>query len=1181
MEERSLFATLIGINAYPQNELYGCIRDVLAIDLLMRDLCKQQGKNALTYKPAYFLAPHKNDKETIAEYKKSLNVKFKSELPTFANITTKAFAHWSNAKAGDICLLYYSGHGSSAEAPEEFWHMKSGRQNETMVLQDSRDRTKTTSRDLMDKEMAYLLWTALAGKDVHCIVIMDCCHSGNNTRAVEKVTYRDLAPSKTKIPFNKYLGYAEGNFYKVKEGKAGISVARYVHLAAAMDTERALETSDGGLFTAKLIDVLRAGGTGKSYRELMRTVSTMVRLRNAQQNPVPFAREDADLNLQFLGNGIIPYKPVFDVQYMNERGNPHWRVYGGAVHGLVASSGNSKTIVSIHGTDIQATVTQVFPHYSILDTNDTAALAIGKMYEASLVQLGKKVLQIGIAENLKKDELEKTFKEGAYVYFDIDFKNNVGADYLIDITNEGTESSYFLAAPGKRLPLFKRTQNIKDFLQSVEAVGKWTHVANMKNADSKIKSGFFEFKAEVLEGVPAKEVDDKAKNWVQKTVKPGDEIVCEYVDNYRPAIKFSIALTGKDAPESYHIGALLVDSKYGISDNYVRQDAGQVHKNKGALNLQMNDKGTFYEVILLEIDKNYKLYNINEITDTIQIFVSNKPIALDVFKQASLELDDRPEELTRGEEERERGTSSRFDDEGTEVKDDWTVFNFRIRIVGPDKKKELVAGHKTEFNGFTIEAPEGFNATAAAITGDDRKNSMQSTQLRGFNEENDRAIATLGPPPGTWGDAESAPAGFDHSLSTNSDNIIEALELTPKNSGDDLVIPEGKELIIAPHQSRLRGISSEDDLEETIIPYGYDEALQLYFPVGYSDRDGNIHVQILPPATSQFLQGEHVQTRSLAGSVKLFFKKILRRKKTDRLVLYQYDVEEGWQEVTDDPEKMQPVLKEKPGSKAILLVHGIIGDTNYMLEALQEIADKSSFLLTFDYENLSTPVSDTASHLNIMLRQAGLYENGMPELVIIAHSMGGLVSRWLLEISNTTSNIKQLLMFGTPNSGSEMASLVKSVFSMLTHALNTSGTIKLAITGLCFLLKKMKLDPKHTLAELKPDSKTILQLSGSAFNKPGLYKIVGGNTALLKNGYKGDDFFLKRLAFAMMNNLVYPGLTYTIFKDEENDLAVTLKSMQHFPPLGAEKNIMITACNHMGYFADENCRRFIVDAIYN
>ncbi|HEX2535057.1 MAG TPA: caspase family protein, partial [Chitinophagaceae bacterium] len=136
MAQRSLYATLIGINAYPQNPLGGCIKDVLDIDLLLREQCAQQ--DGLRYAPAYFLAPNKTDETRIRQYEEGRKLSLNPRPATFAAITGEAFAHLKEAKSGDVVVLYYSGHGSQAEAPEEFWHTKPDRQNETLVCADSR-----------------------------------------------------------------------------------------------------------------------------------------------------------------------------------------------------------------------------------------------------------------------------------------------------------------------------------------------------------------------------------------------------------------------------------------------------------------------------------------------------------------------------------------------------------------------------------------------------------------------------------------------------------------------------------------------------------------------------------------------------------------------------------------------------------------------------------------------------------------------------------------------------------------------------------------------------------------------------------------------------------------------------------------------------------------------------------
>ena len=74
MINKKLYACLVGINAYPSNELDGCIKDVLSFDSLLRDQCSQQKDNPVEYKPVYFLAPNRSDEEQISGYRESKSV---------------------------------------------------------------------------------------------------------------------------------------------------------------------------------------------------------------------------------------------------------------------------------------------------------------------------------------------------------------------------------------------------------------------------------------------------------------------------------------------------------------------------------------------------------------------------------------------------------------------------------------------------------------------------------------------------------------------------------------------------------------------------------------------------------------------------------------------------------------------------------------------------------------------------------------------------------------------------------------------------------------------------------------------------------------------------------------------------------------------------------------------------
>jgi len=686
MGKRCLFASLIGINAYKKNGLGGCIKDVLAIDVMLRDQCDQQGKDQLQYEPKYFLAPTDSDKKRIAAYIKELKLKkFSASLPTFKNLSGEAFEHLKKAKDGDICVFYYSGHGSQAEAPAEFWHLKGNRQNETLVCLDSRDENNSSARDLVDKEFAFLLWDAIGQKKLHCLVIMDCCHSGNNTREIlSDSSYRLVPASKTKIPFNKYIGYDNKSFYEIKNGKADIKIARYVHLAAAMDAEKAQESSDGGLFTSKLVEVLRAGGTAKTYRELMRTVGTSVRSRNAQQNPVPFALMDEDLDQQFLGNGIAPYKPSFEVRYYSDPNNPHWRMYGGAMHGIVASRPEAKTTVMITGCDTEIEVKEVFSIYSILDSNAMSGFDINEeSYKAVLVRLADKPLQVALSPELIADKIlfkniRDAYKAGRFIHFVIRFEEHpIKVDYIIHPFPVGTAKYLGLTLPENRNPVFKEDKDVSAFLANIEKVGKWLSVSNLKNTNSRFTSDNFVFTVEKLEGIAISDINNSAVKREKIILKPEDEILCSYVNKLPAIFKFSISIAPNASFDSCFVGALYLDCRFGISYNLVRPDESELRKIDGAsLHLKTTEDGKIFDTIIAEFDPKYKSRGINEITDTIKIIVSNKRPDLENYKQDNLEVAERSiRRITRGMGSRKSS--------GIVEEADWSVFSFKVRITAP------------------------------------------------------------------------------------------------------------------------------------------------------------------------------------------------------------------------------------------------------------------------------------------------------------------------------------------------------------------------------------------------------------------------------------------------------------------------------------------------------------------
>ena len=1175
---RTLYATLIGINTYPVKPLNGCIQDVLSIDQLLREQCAQQ-EGTLTYQPFYLLAPNEADTERLSRYNEGKSEPVEFEAPSFDNVSNKAFAHLKAANDGDICVFFYSGHGSHTDAPEVFWHSKPDRQNETIVCVDSRDPEVPEARDLIDKEIAYLLWDALKGKEVHALVIMDSCHSGSNTREMaegtDTVRYRFQPSSKTKIPFESYIGHGKEDFYAIEDGNARIQLARYVQLAAARDSEKAREVSEGGLFTSQLMELLRAGGTAKSYRDLLQSVSLNVRNRNSQQNPVAFAREKDDMDLQFLGGGLVPYKPTYEVRYREEAGQ--WLMSGGTVHGITPPRGTSQSTVKVLSGDgtqeKEVHVIDVLGDISILDSTKMDDFDKARTdYRAVIVRLANAAVKVGLSKTLLADEamttrIKEAYTADSYPFIELIAEQGPEVAYLVQPTRDNL---YILTRASSSLPLFKRVKNAEVFLQEVNQVGKWINTIELKNLVTSYQKGDFVFVMERIEGQAVNNINRETVTGKTWNLSPDEEVVLSYQDNQQPCFRLSISIADNSKLQSCYVGALYMDSLYGIDSSMIRKDSNQLVKNGSPLFLEYVANNRLTKTVKLKIDPTYSLYNINEIIDHVKIFVSSDPIDLSRYDQKSLELDPEPT----------RGT-----DKGLETSDslenelDWTVFDFKLRIVGPNKEKNLVPGATTDFSQFTIEAPEGFGARAFAATNDDLLRLHRISTTKGMDDVADAQLANLMPPATIWGDTPSD-AAFRSGLDTIADQQVQILELWPLN-GQKLELPAGKSLLIKPKvaESGAKSLDNEEE-EEVIIPCGFDEDSKLWYPIGTSDADGTIHIDFLPPETQGTVQDAEPGAKSVGGSVKMFFKKLLRKKKGfNTLVLYEVKKDGVWEQLTDKPNRMEKELKNKPTAKVLLLTHGLTADTGPMVEAMKELdglPDLVDFVLTYDYENLSTPIDEAGKILHQKLADIGFGKPEFPKITIIAHSQGCLVTRWMVEQEGGHAYVEQLILVAGASAGSELAKLGSSVFSMLTHALNVTGPIKLAIKGLTFLLKALKSDPGRALKDTNPGSEFITRLGASRQAGGVRYNVIIGDLSLIERDFDEDDTFLQNLKRILAKKIVVPWFTNNLFNGLLNDIAVTHQSAGSIKDYDAT-NTRIVVSNHLAYFRKNLAEKELVE----
>ena len=344
--------------------------------------------------------------------------------------------------------------------------------------------------------------------------------------------------------------------------------------------------------------------------------------------------------------------------------------------------------------------------------------------------------------------------------------------------------------------------------------------------------------------------------------------------------------------------------------------------------------------------------------------------------------------------------------------------------------------------------------------------------------------------------------------------------------------------------------------DEGILPVVFDGQHVLLGGDPYKDDGGNTHISIdqIPEVPDN--------RRSLGGSLKLyFFKTYLKMSNVNRLRWVSFGPD-GACEYHDS----RLAEKVAAAQNVLLLVHGIIGDTEGMARGVKATGLDRRFdlVLTYDYENLTTPIEETARTLKAQLAAAGLNERDGRKLTLLVHSMGGLVSRWFVEREGGNAIVDHLVMCGTPNNGSPFGKIdaARKILNVLTSvAINYAPTFIPWSGALLFALNRSK-RVTPTLEQMNPASEFIATLNAS--QDPGIrYTILAGDVGEYKPS--ADGLFEKLLA-KIGQGAVFDAL----FGMRANDIAVSVESI-----LGVEskrasapirKNV---ACHHLNYFVSD------------
>lgn len=1083
----AVYALLVGINNYPHKPLSGCINDVNAVQECLQRL--------------YGTALHVR------------RLTDQDEQPTRQNIIN-AFDFFKDAGNNDICLFYYSGHGSFSPAPQEFWTETDG-YGESFVCIDSR---MPGGRDLMDKEIGFLIARTMEGKPaLSFIAITDCCHSGTITKALAEgnVTTRSYEASFTPRQLEDYLGFGEKvngipAYGLSEDGKRATPVqGRHIHIAAAQENQLAKELQiDGrqqGAFTYAFLKALYSSNGAASYNELFR--QTLIQIKNTVAGQIPQINTNGglspdELDKHFL-SAVSTSIPAYTVYWDDQEG---WCIDAGSIHGL--SVGDEVIVKDVCTTTVKA---QTAPDYSVLTPDGT--LVKGTRYKdvSVLIQPGQKI-KIAFASDIP-----------AVIRQHITTAYHRDAPKFVDLVTEGTpryiikhkDRQAFITLPADEKPVFEPVDfDDITFIDQVNKVFSWVHLQELVNPETDIPDSDYSFRLYRATNPgnynldAFEEVQDTDFYYMQKDSRW-----------YQPALKLKIT---NHSQQELWFRCLYLGFNYSIDTGSLKEI--RLPGGKEAWLTITDNKQQEQVAIKLQLDKEFVELGYREITEYLKIFISRKSL-MDIrrFKQPGVNM---PQLKTKSLVTH-KSDAMRIGKRG------WKTALFSLRIIRADARYTITSGKDTSVNNVHIKRHPSFEASFQ-ISGSTSRVATKGTTLEPFD---------LLP-------------GTRNAAATDMLELFDAKQPETVTSEQPLILS-------------MPGKWQPE--EESVIPIGYDEETGLYYPLGYSTDENRIVINTLPSATPS---DGVITKKSLFGSIKIYFQKIVGKRlglNYNYPLLRKVKVSDALEVTYSEDQLSKEVSKS---DSIILFIHGIIGDTTEMVKCIKTALDDNGvtlekeyqLTLAFDYENLHTPIEENAALLKEKLAEIGLDAGHGKRLTIVAHSMGGLVARWFIEQLGGNKVVSHLFMFGTPNNGTPWADIRDMAETLITYAINGASFLQpwmLVLNVVGKVTNGMQVSLKQM------DSKTGIYDKLNTGTDPGVpYTIVSGNTQNIIVKFEDTATKITKLFHRIKKRGAYDALDLLLFK-KPNDIAVTVESISTLKNSGTWKVRPVladVATDHLNYF---------------
>ncbi len=622
MSKKNIYALLIAINDYTDvKQLYGCLNDMQAFC----DYLKKQYKGN-----EFKLHP----------------LKLKNEQAT-RQAVIDSFKHFERAKEGDVCVLFFSGHGS--QVPTTDFFEAPNNKNEAIICYDG---------CLVDKELSCLIYEVTKDKPkVHFLALMDCCHSGSNTRFVDdsKTTNTRTADSKKyPISISDYYGFDKGLYESDADGKYTAKKGKHIQLGACrshqLAVEKVMNLAYRGTFTYSLLEALDTSFSALSYADLERRIVQKISNYATDQRPQLDALNNDDISQLFLGGAIVPKNRFFIAWDKKEK---QWTLNAGLYHGINTQSEHPSVIQLTDNPDV---------YFDILDVKSDTSIGawrskkfVGnqqKQYDVT-VQIGgghshlvafssdcdpvRKATLLAEFAKIKTNYIEPTDDMSQAAYFIHTEFNTLGPDdKLANYFKNVGGNALWLRLKGEEKPLFfpiaaaqmDATQT-GQFWRNADAVLQWQHLKNLENPTSSIAKDvkitlYRQEGSREWQGLLPKNMEEIA-DWSQPTP-------FRFLSGFYPAFALTIENIGN---QQLHVSALVIDGRFKIDNSFLPYEKIEP---SGKVQMIGTYNGKSSQSIGLNINQQAYEDGRKEQMDYVKIMVSTQAFETTDFVQGSLDV---------------------------------------------------------------------------------------------------------------------------------------------------------------------------------------------------------------------------------------------------------------------------------------------------------------------------------------------------------------------------------------------------------------------------------------------------------------------------------------------------------------------------------------------------------------